>query len=143
MLIAVTLVALMAVGLWAVFTISIRSWSRVPNSSMPISGTGAFWTWFENSWLQPTACMAKLSRRKPNWPPPIDPRADFQRGAGLTALYQPEFPAISGEPGLTLVSYEVARDLKGDYALVEKEARYLGQAPAKKSPSFRTGRSHL
>ena len=30
-------------------------------------------------------------------------------------------------PGLTLVSYEVAQDSKGEYSLVEREVRYTGQ----------------
>jgi hypothetical protein len=36
-------------------------------------------------------------------------------------------------PGLTLVSYEVSRDSGENYALVEKEARYLGQIPEDES----------
>jgi hypothetical protein len=32
-------------------------------------------------------------------------------------------------PGLTLVSYEVSQDPDGNYSLVEKETRYLGQLP--------------
>ena len=32
-------------------------------------------------------------------------------------------------PGLTMVSYELDQDGEGNYSLVEKEARYLGQLP--------------
>ncbi len=129
MLIAVTLVALMAVGLWAVFTISIRSWSRGTQfidanqrhrsildmvRKQLASAYGLYGEAEQEETEQGTASTAVLI---------FSGGQDSLRFISLNSLQFQE------SPGLTLVSYEVARDPQGDYALVEKEARYLGQAP--------------
>jgi general secretion pathway protein J len=123
MLLAVTLVAMMAVGLWSVFTISVRSWSRG------------------------TQFIDKNQRHRSI----LDlVRKQMASAYGLYGQFDQEFEIRSGlifsgaensvhfislnslrfqeSPGLTLVSYELAGDASGDYALVEKEARYLGQS---------------
>ena len=124
MLIAVTLVAMMAVGLWGVFSISVRSWSRGTQfidanqrhrsildmvrkqlaSAYALSGE-----YEDESGIRSYLIFSGME--------------DSVRFISLNSLQFQE------SPGLTLVSYEVARDPEGDYALVEKEARYLGQAP--------------
>jgi prepilin-type N-terminal cleavage/methylation domain-containing protein len=124
MLIAVTLVAMMAVGLWAVFRISIRSWSR---------GTE-----FIDA-NQHHRSILDMARKQIASTYPLYTPADLKQGIAPYVIFsgsENSFLFISlnslqfqESPGLTLVSYEVAQDPTGDYSLVEKEARYTGQIP--------------
>jgi prepilin-type N-terminal cleavage/methylation domain-containing protein len=122
MIIAVTLVALMAASLWAVFRIGLRSWSR---------GTD-----FIDANQRHRSIMDMVQKQmasafglfKPADPQIASPPALYFNGkenslrfVSLNSLRFQE------SPGLTLVTYEVAQDAEGDYSLVEKEARYLGK----------------
>jgi general secretion pathway protein J len=124
MLIAVTLVAVMAVGIWGVFRISIRSWSR---------GTEFIDT------NQHHRSIADLIRKQMASTLGIFSPADVMRGIPSSLIFngaQDNLRFISANslhfqesPGLTLVSYEVTQDSNGGFSLVEKESRYLGQIP--------------
>jgi prepilin-type N-terminal cleavage/methylation domain-containing protein len=122
MLVAVTLVAMMAVGLWAVFRISIRSWSR---------GT----EFIDRN--QRHRSILDLVRKQIASAYPLFTKIDLQQNEPSYLIFSGaenslRFVSLNSlrfqeSPGLTLVSYEVARDSSGNYALVEKEARYTGQ----------------
>jgi prepilin-type N-terminal cleavage/methylation domain-containing protein len=122
MLIAVTLVALMAVSLWAVFRISIRSWSR---------GTEFI------DVNQRHRSILDLVQKQIASTLGLYTQADPLQGLPSTLYFSGTenslcFVSLNSmrfqeSPGLTLVIYEVARDANGDFSLVEKEARYLGQ----------------
>jgi prepilin-type N-terminal cleavage/methylation domain-containing protein len=124
MLIAVTLVAMMALSLWAVFRISIRSWSR---------GTE-----FIDA-NQHHRSILDLVRKQMASTYGVFSPADPQRGFASNLIFNGaedslRFISINSlhfqeSPGLTLVSYEVDRDSSGDFSLIEKESRYLGQLP--------------
>lgn len=139
-LVAVTLVAVMAVGLWAVFRISIQSWSR---------GT----EFMDNN--QRHRSILNLVRKQlasasgvlipPQPPTGTLPPGAYAVGRGLLVFDGTEnslqFLSLNSlhfqeSPGLTLVSYEVDQDESGNYSLVEREARYLGQMPGEGSPEF-------
>lgn len=139
MLVAVTLVAMMAVGLWLVLRTSIRSWSR---------GTE-----FIDANQRHRSILDMARKQMASAYPlftPIDGQQPFtpvdaqQQGASYLIFNGTEnslhFVSLNSlqfqeSPGLTLVSYEVAQDSQGDYALVEKEARYTGQLPDEVAPA--------
>jgi prepilin-type N-terminal cleavage/methylation domain-containing protein len=122
MLIAVTLVAMMAVSLWAVFRTSLRSWSR---------GTEFI------DVNQRHRSILDLVRKQIASAFGLYAQADLQLGLPSTLYFSGtenslRFVSLNSmrfheSPGLTLVIYEVAQDANGDFSLVEKEARYLGQ----------------
>jgi prepilin-type N-terminal cleavage/methylation domain-containing protein len=122
MLIAVTLVAMMAVSLWAVFRISLRSWSR---------GTE-----FIDA-NQRQRSILDMLRKQVASTFGVYKQADPQLGLPSTLFFSGtenslRFVSLNSlrfqeSPGLTLVIYEIAQDANGDFSLVEKEARYLGQ----------------
>ena len=124
MLIAVTLVAFLAVSLWAVFRISIRSWSR---------GTE-----FIDA-NQRHRSILDMMRKQIASTFSVYKQSDPQLGMPSTLYFSGtetslRFVSLNSlrfqeSPGLTLVTYEVARDDKGGFSLVEKESRYLGQIP--------------
>jgi general secretion pathway protein J len=124
MIIAVTLVAMMALGLWAIFRISIRSWSR---------GT----TFIDTN--QHHRSLMDLVRKQLASTFGIFAPGDSENGYAPNLIYSGaedslRFISINSlhfqeSPGLTLVQYEVNRDSSGDFALIEKESRYLGQQP--------------
>jgi general secretion pathway protein J len=122
MLIAVTLVAMMAVGLWSVFRISIRSWSQ---------GTEFI------DRTQRHRSVLDLVRKQIASAYPLFTPTDVQRNVpsylifsgAESGLYFVSLNSLRFQesPGLTLVSYEVAQDSSGNCSLVEREARYTGQ----------------
>ena len=122
MIIAVTLVALLAVGLWAIFRVSIHSWSR---------GTE-----YMDANQRHRSIMNLVHKQMASAYGLIAP--DQQVPGGVLLFNGTEnsvqFLSLNSlrfqeSPGLTLVSYEVDPDAAGSYSLVEKESRYLGQAP--------------
>jgi len=124
MIVAVTLIALMAVGLWGVFRMSIRSWSR---------GTEFMDANQRHRSILSLVRKQMASAYALSAPDPTQPGTGVFMFSGTENSVQ--FLSLNSlqfqeSPGLTLVSYEVDRDQVGDYALVEKEARYLGQVPA-------------
>lgn len=137
MLVAFTLVAMMAVGLWSVFNISVRSWAR---------GTE-----FIDKTQRHRSILDKVRKQMASAYPLNAPMVVSISGQQISsAPIRPQQMAVSNllftgtetglrfislnslrfqeSPGLTIVSYEVALDPEGKFSLVEREARYTGQA---------------
>jgi general secretion pathway protein J len=122
MLIAVTLVAMMAVGLWAVLRISIRSWSR---------GTE-----FIDSNQRHRSVLDMIRKQIAStygsfvMPDPKtggNPLLIFRGSETQLRFISLNSLQFQKSPGLTLVSYDVEQGSTGDYRLVAREERYLGQ----------------
>jgi len=114
----------MAVALWAVFRISIRSWSR----GTALMDTNQRHRSILNLVRKQMASTYALAS-------PVDPQ---QPGTGALIFSGTEnrvqFISLNSlqfqeSPGLTLISYGVEQDQIGDYSLVEREERYLGMMP--------------
>ncbi len=129
MLIAVTLVALMAVGLWAVFTISVRSWSRGTQFIDANQRHRSILDMVRKQLASAYGLYGEAEQEETEQGSASTPVLIFSGAQDSLRFISLNSLQFQESPGLTLVSYEVARDLQGDYALVEKEARYLGQAP--------------
>jgi prepilin-type N-terminal cleavage/methylation domain-containing protein len=131
-IIAVTLVAMMSVGLWAILRISVTSWKR---GSDAIDANQRSRSIFDLVKKQMTSIYGIYT--------PFDPQSGVA-----------PYPIFSGEensmqfislcslrfqenPGLTMVSYDVVQDAHGNYALMEREARYLGLEPGRESVTDR------
>jgi prepilin-type N-terminal cleavage/methylation domain-containing protein len=122
MVIAVTLVALMAVAMWAVFRISIRSWSR---GSEFIDANQRHRSIMDLVRKQMASTYGLFAQEDP-----LQSMASTLVFSGTSSSLH--FVSLNSlrfmeSPGLTLVAYEVVQDSGGDFSLVETEARYLGQ----------------
>jgi prepilin-type N-terminal cleavage/methylation domain-containing protein len=136
-IVSVTLVAVMAVGLWAVFSITIRSWSR---------GTEFMDTNQRHRSIL-NLVRKQLASAYGLLAPPTPQAGTGPIGAvsvGMGSLVfsgtedSLQFISLNSlqfqeSPGLTLVSYEVSQDSGENFSLVEKEARYLGHIPEDES----------
>jgi general secretion pathway protein J len=121
MLVAVTLVAMMAVALWSVLRISVRSWQRGTQS---IDANQQHRATLDLMLKQIASISAIIQ--------PFDP----QTGIGPHPIFTGSETSVQfislcafrfqDNPGLTLVSYDVAVGSDGDDSLVEREMRYLG-----------------
>ncbi len=122
MIIAVTLVAMMAVSLWGVFRIGIRSWSR---GTEFIDTNQRHRSILDMVQKQIASTFGVFTQSDPQLGVPstlyFTGTGDSLRFVSLNSLRFQE------SPGLTLVIYEVAPDANGGFSLVEKESRYLGQ----------------
>jgi prepilin-type N-terminal cleavage/methylation domain-containing protein len=123
-IVAITLVAMMAVGLWAVLRISIRTWSR---GSEFIDANQRHRSIIDMVRKQIASAYNLFSP-----PDPVTGGAPYPIFNGAETSFQ--FISLNSlqfqeSPGLTLVTYEVVQGDKGSYALMEKESRYLGQLP--------------
>ncbi len=123
--VAVTLIAMMAVGLWAVMRLSLRSWSR---------GTDFIDT------NQRHRSILDMTRKQLASAYNLIIPADLNTGTAPYPFFngtENSFQFISlnslqfqESPGLTLVTYEVSQESQANnYSLLEKESRYLGQLP--------------
>jgi prepilin-type N-terminal cleavage/methylation domain-containing protein len=134
MIVAITLVAMMAVGLWAVFSMSIRAWSR---------GTEFIDT------NQRHRSILDLVRKQIASTYGLTP-VDLQAEGILAPLFVGTGESLSfislnslqfqESPGLTLVSYEVVQNSGGSYALIEMEQPYLGTIPDLENTGSQAGR---
>jgi prepilin-type N-terminal cleavage/methylation domain-containing protein len=134
MVVAVTLVALMAVGIWSVFRISIRSWSQG--------------TQFIDTNQRRRSILDLVRKQMASTYGALTP-IDMQTGRGSYPIFSGtenslRFISLNSlrfqeSPGLTLVSYEAVQGRQGDYSLVEREERYLGQLPDQESPVNSSG----
>jgi len=122
MLIAVTLVAVLAVGMWSVFSVSVRSWSR---------GTD-----FIDKNQRHRSILDKVRKQIASAYPLYGSNDLEQPGASRFIFTGTEsgmsFVTLNSlrfqeSPGLTMVSIGVAEGVEGAYSLVETEARYTGQ----------------
>ncbi len=130
--VAVTLVALMAVGLWAALRISVLSWSRGSDFADANQRNRTILDLVEKQMASIYGLVA-----------PIDP----QTGGGVYPIFAGaetslQFISLNSlrfqeNPGLTMVSYDVANDRSGTYALMEREDRYLGVDPSQQNLSDR------
>jgi general secretion pathway protein J len=124
LIVAVTLVALMAVALFSAFRISLTSWSR---GTAIIDASQRHRTILDLVKKQMTSIYAVMS--------PID----LQTGGAVYPIFSGspdslQFVSVTplrfqDNPGLTVASYEVVRDNQGVYSLVESEEPFLGLAP--------------
>lgn len=124
MMISVTLIAMMALCIWAVLRISISSWKR---------GTE-----FMDENQRRRATLDLIQKQMASISSLVPP-LDLQTGAGQSPIFvgsdtSVEFISLSAlrfrdNPGLAVVSYEVVSGKEGDYSLVERETRYLGGDP--------------
>jgi prepilin-type N-terminal cleavage/methylation domain-containing protein len=130
-IVAVTLVAMLAVGLWSVLRISIRTWSR---------GTDFIDTNQRHRSI--IDMVRKQIASAYNLSAPADPIlgiAPYPIFNGVETSFQ--FISLNSlqfqeSPGLTLVTYEIAQGSKNDCSLIEKESRYLGQIPDLLNPAI-------
>lgn len=128
MVVAVTLVALMAVGIWSVFRTSIRSWSRGTQFIDANQRRRSILDLVRKQIASTYGLLTPMDMTTGKGPYPIFNGAeDSLRFVSLNSLRFQE------SPGLTLVSYEVVQGRQGDYSLVEREERYLGQLPDQES----------
>ena len=123
-IVAVTLVAMMAVGIWSIFRTGIRSWSR---GTEYIDESQRYRNILDLVRKQMASAYPLLAPNDPDSPGQSYPifygtetRLNF---ISLNSLNFQE------SPGLTLVNYEVVPNAEGDYSLVESEARYIGELP--------------
>jgi len=126
--IAVTLVAMMAVGLWSAFRVSLASWKRGTDS---VDANQRHRSVVDLVKKQMASIYAVIA--------PIDLQAGgtvYPVFAGTDSSVQ--FISLSSlrfyeHPGLTMVSYDVEQDRAGAYSLVEREAQYVGLEPDRES----------
>jgi len=124
MLIAVTIVAVMAVALWAVFRISVDSWAK---GTQFIDANQRQRSTFDLVKKQVASTFGAIA--------PID----LQTGGAIYPIFfgsetSVQFISLNSlrfqdSPGLTMVSYDLVRDPRGDQMLVEHEQQYLGLDP--------------
>ena len=130
MIVAVTLIAMMTVGLWAIFRIGLRSWSR---GTEFMDANQRHRSILNLVRKQMASTYGLYAPPDPQLPGPgaliFDGTGSSLRFISLNSLQ------FQDSPGLTLVSYGIDQDSNGDYVLTEKEARYLGQIPDEDVPS--------
>jgi general secretion pathway protein J len=126
--IAVTLVAMMAVGLWSAFRVSLASWKRGTDS---VDANQRHRSVVDLVKKQIASIYAVIA--------PID----LQTGGAVYPVFagtdsSVQFVSLNSlrfyeHPGLTMVSYDVEQDRAGAYSLVEREAQYVGLEPGRES----------
>jgi prepilin-type N-terminal cleavage/methylation domain-containing protein len=124
MLVSVTLVALIALCLWGALRLSISSWKRGTESMDDNQKRRATMDLVQKQ-------MASVSG--------LIPALDLQTGAGQSPMFvgsdaRVQFVSLCSlrfreNPGLTVVTYEIAPGKGSDFELVERESRYLGGDP--------------
>lgn len=124
LIVSVTLIALIALCLWGVLRISISSWKRGTESMDANQKRRATVDLVQKQ-------MASISG--------MIPSLDLQTGAGQSPIFlgtdnAVQFVSLNSlrfreNPGLTVVTYEIVPQNEGEYALVERESRYLGGDP--------------
>jgi prepilin-type N-terminal cleavage/methylation domain-containing protein len=132
MLVSVTLIAVMAVGLWAVFRISIRSWSRGIEFMDANQRHRSILNLVRKQLASTYGLMAPVTPQVGTGPVQtiiLPGSLIFSGTAESLQFISLNSLQFQESPGLTLVSYEITQNPGGDYALVEKEARYLGEVP--------------
>jgi prepilin-type N-terminal cleavage/methylation domain-containing protein len=128
MLIAVTLVAMLAVSLWGVFRVSIKSWQ---SGTQSIDSNQRHRTVLDLVKKQMASIYGLV--------PPVDPLTGgpvypiFAGTATSMQCISLNSLRFQDVPGLAMVSYDVVRDQRGNYSLVEREAQYLGLDPGRES----------
>jgi prepilin-type N-terminal cleavage/methylation domain-containing protein len=125
LLIAITLLAIMAVGIWALLSLSIRSWTR---------GTEAI-----DINQRHRSVLYLAAKQIASIYPLYTTSTNIEQNSVSSLIFkgtENSFLFISLNSlqffdnfGLMLVSYGMDRDASGHAILAEKEARYIGQVP--------------
>jgi general secretion pathway protein J len=128
MLVSVTLIAIMAVALWAVFRISINSWIR-GTEFVDVN--------------QRNRTVLDLVKKQIASIHGVMAQTDLQTGGITYPVFfgtesSMQFISLNSlrfqeHPGLTMVSYDLTADGHGGYSLVERESQYLGLDPLRAS----------
>ena len=128
MLIALTIVAVMAVALWAVFRISVDSWAK---------GT----QFIDNNQRQ-RSTLDLVKKQMASIFGVLAP-IDLQAGGAIYPVFggsptSLQFVSLVSlrfqeNPGPALVSYDVVKDPQGGLSVVEREERYLGLDPSQET----------
>jgi prepilin-type N-terminal cleavage/methylation domain-containing protein len=128
--IAVTLIVMIAAGLWGVLGTSLRGWAKGTEYIDTNQRNRSTMTMIRkqiasayNMMVQPDPAVGGVA-----YPLFTGAENSFQFVSVNSLLFQ-------DSPGLTLVAYEISEGSKGDYSLIEKESRYLGQLPDQESTS--------
>lgn len=124
LVVALTLVALMAVGLWAVLQVSVRSWSRGTEYVDKNQRHRSIIDLVRKQMASAYALYTQGNQLTGEIPYPVF--SGKEEGVTFVSLNSLRFQE---SPGLTLVSYGISQADDGSYALVEKEQPYLGQLP--------------
>jgi general secretion pathway protein J len=127
-IIAVTLMVMIAVGLWGVLSTSIRGWARGTQYIDTNQRNRSTISMVRKQIASAFSLMVQPDPTVGGVPYPLfnGTESSFQFVSVNSLLFQ-------DSPGLTLVTYELSEGSKGDYSLVEKESRYLGQLPDQES----------
>jgi len=128
MIIALTLVAMMAVSLWGVFRISVRSWQ---NGTRSIDSNQRYRTVLDLVKKQLASVYGltiQVDLQEGGIPYPLF--AGTETSLQCVSLNSLRFQQ---NPGLVMVSYDVVRDRRGNYSLVEREERFWGLDPGRES----------
>ncbi len=130
MIVSITLVAMMAVGLWALLRVGIQSWAR-GSESVDVN-------------QRHRSIMDLVKKQMASIYGLIAP-VDIQSGVAIYPMFagassSMQFISLCSmrfqdNPGLTMVSYDVVQDRQGVYRLVEREAQYLGLQEGDNSPA--------
>ncbi len=128
MIISVTLVAMMAVGMWGIFRISLSSWKRGADAIDVNQRNRSILDLVKKQMTSIYGMFTPLDPQSGTVPYPIF--AGAENSVQFISLCSLRF---NDNPGLTYVSYDVDQDRQGGYMLVEREARYLGTDPGRES----------
>jgi prepilin-type N-terminal cleavage/methylation domain-containing protein len=134
MLVALTIIAMIAVGLWSVFRTSLRVWARgteyIDASQRQRNILDMVRKQLASAY--PLAASSVPISPDPNSPDPLPPILSNPIFQGTeTSLHFISLNSLSfhGSPGLTLVNYEVTQGPEGAVILVGREEPFLGQIP--------------
>jgi prepilin-type N-terminal cleavage/methylation domain-containing protein len=123
-MVSVTLIAVMAVGIWELLRISLHSWTR---------GTG-----FIDASQAQRSILDSIKKQMASAYPLYSPEDVQQAGSRFPMFVGDEsslqFISLNSlqfieSPGLTFVYYEITEDSDGGYSLIERETPYTGQLP--------------
>ena len=128
-LVAVTIVAMIAVGIWSVFSTSLRVWAR---GTEYIDASQRQRNILDMIRKQLASAYPLTAPPDPNSPNPVSPILSNPIFQGTeTSLHFISLNSLRfhDSPGLTLVNYEVTQGPEGAAILVEREEQFLGQIP--------------
>jgi general secretion pathway protein J len=137
-LIALTLVAMMAVALWSVFRISVASWKKGIDAIESNQRQRSILNLVRKQMASIFGLMTPPDLQAGGVSYPVFSGAeDSMQFVSLNSLRFQE------NPGLTMVSYDLVQDRQGGSILVEREAQYLGLDSTRDSYFDRTDETFL
>ena len=143
MLVAVTMVAMIALGLWSVFRTSLRAWSR---GTEYIDASQRHRNILDMVRKQLASAYPLTAPPDSNSPNPVSPilyNPIFQGTETRLHFISLNSLRFHDSPGLTLVNYEVTQGPEGAAILVQREERFLGQIPDYESETDLAGMTPL